>query len=55
MKVRVSAKTEKFRRAGFEFTREPIEIEVDKQTFARLKAEPMLAIETVTDNKAETK
>lgn len=53
MKVRVSAKTDRFRRAGFEFGRAPIEIEVDKKTLDRLRAEPMLAIEDVKDEKSD--
>lgn len=51
MKAKVSAKTEKFRRAGLEFTREPREIDVDKKTLDILKAEPMLAVEVLKEEK----
>lgn len=53
MKVRVTAKPEKFRRAGLEFTREPREIEVDAKVFETLKKEPMLVVESIKDGKAE--
>lgn len=51
MKVRVHAKTDKFRRAGMEFTRESREIEVDKKTFAVLEAEPMLSVVELKEEK----
>lgn len=44
MKVTVCAKTDKFRRAGMEFTREPREVEVDNKTLKILEAETMLVI-----------
>jgi len=53
MKARVAAKTERFRRAGMEFTREPKVVEVDQKTLDILLAEPMLAVEVLKEKKAE--
>lgn len=53
MKVKVSAKIERFRRAGLEFTREPREVEVDKKTLAVLQVEPMLAVEVLKEEKKD--
>lgn len=53
MIVRVSAKAERFRRAGFEFTREPQEVEVDGKTLKVLQSEPMLAVEVLKTEKSE--
>lgn len=55
MKVKVSAKAEKFRRAGFAFTREPVEIEVDEKTIEVLNSEPMLAVEVLKEEDDEKK
>jgi len=41
-----------FRRAGLKFTDTPQVMEVDKKTFAVLKAEPMLVIEELKDDPA---
>lgn len=49
MKLRVSSKPERFRRAGFAFTKEPQEIDVDQKTFDILKGEPMLNVEEVKE------
>lgn len=49
MKVKVSAKCERFRRAGMEFTREPVEVDVDKDTLDILEAEPMLSVQVLDD------
>ena len=43
--IKVSSKTERFRRAGMDFTREPREVEVDAKTLKILKDEPMLVVE----------
>jgi|GEM_PF-3563718 len=48
MKLIVKSVPEKFCRAGICFTREPLEVDVDKKTAERLKAEPMLTVEIVT-------
>lgn len=44
MKVIVHSRASKFRRAGFEFGLEPMEIEVDEATLKMLKDEPMLIV-----------
>lgn len=54
MKVKVSSRPERFRRAGMEFTREPREVDVDEKTAAVLEAEPMLAVERVTEKPGKT-
>lgn len=59
MKVTVHSKApNKFRRAGFEFDREPREIEVDEKTLQMLKGEPMLVVVEMpepVEGKAKTK
>ncbi len=52
MKARVAAKTERFRRAGMDFTREPRDVEVDQKTLDVLLAEPMLAVRVLKEEKA---
>ncbi len=49
--IKVTAKTDRFRRAGFSFTREPVELNTDdlsKEQLKMLKAESMLVIEEVS-------
>jgi len=61
LKVKVSSRPEKFRRAGMEFTREARVIEVDEKTLKILKSEPLLVVEpvksknNVDDNKGKDK
>lgn len=48
--LRISAKTDNFRRAGLAFTRTPIDMPMDDLTqaqIAALKAEPMLVVAEV--------
>lgn len=47
MKLKVSSKPDRFRRAGFAFTKEPQEIEVDQKVAETLKREPMLNVEEI--------
>lgn len=47
IKVKVSSKPERFRRAGMDFTREPREVEVDAKTLKILQDEPMLVVEEI--------
>lgn len=54
-KIKVTAKAEKFRRAGFEFTKTAKEIDVDEKTLAALKAEPMLIVEPAEAKKEDKK
>jgi hypothetical protein len=51
--VRSISKT--FHRAGKKFTETPQEIEVDKKTYDILKAEPMLVVEEVKEEKKKDK
>jgi len=51
IKVSVRSVTERFRRAGMEFTREPREVEVDTKTLKILESEPMLVVEKAKNNK----
>lgn len=47
MRLKVSSKPNSFRRAGFAFTKEPREIEVDQKTYDVLKGESMLNVEEI--------
>ena len=52
--IKVTAKTDRFRRAGFSFTREPVELDTEdlsKEQLKALKAESMLVIEEVKEPK----
>ena len=51
MKLRVSSRPERFRRCGMEFTRTPREIDVKKEVAERLKAEPMLVVEEIREDR----
>lgn len=55
MNISVRSIPPTFRRAGLKFTDTPQEMEVDKKTFAILKAEPMLVVEEVKDDPAGKK
>lgn len=52
-KVRVSSRPERFRRAGMDFTREPVEVDVDDRTIEALEGEKMLAVERVKEAKGQ--
>lgn len=46
--IKVTAKTDRFRRAGLAFTREPVELDTEdlsKKQLEALKSEPMLVVE----------
>lgn len=49
IKVKVSSRPERFRRAGMEFTREAREVDVDEKTLAILQGEPLLAVEVLEE------
>lgn len=53
MKVRARSVPDKFRRAGLAFTKNPAEYDVDKKTLEILKAEPMLFVEVLPEEKSE--
>ena len=53
-KVKVTALPEKgFRRAGFSFTREPSEVEVDDEQLKTLQGEPLLSVQVLEEIKEE--
>lgn len=55
MKVQVTSKPERFRRAGLEFTREPREVEVTAEQAEALRAEPMLVVAVVDGEEKKKK
>lgn len=53
MKISARSIPKTFRRAGMKFTDTPKVIEVDNKTLTILKAEPLLVIEEVPDEKGK--
>lgn len=55
MKISVRSIPPKFNRAGEKFTQSPRVLDVDNKKYATLKAEPMLIIEDVKEEKKSDK
>ncbi|MBI5328858.1 MAG: hypothetical protein HZB80_11320 [Deltaproteobacteria bacterium] len=54
MKIKVRSKSDRFMRAGMQFTKETQEIEADQKIYSVLRAEPMLIVEIVADEAGKT-
>jgi hypothetical protein len=50
MKISVKSVPPSFRRAGKDFTKNPVTIDVSKEEYEILKAEPMLVVEIVSES-----
>jgi len=53
MKIKCKSIPERFRRAGMSFSNAPAEYDVNEKTFKVLRAEPMLVVEILPEEKKE--